>query len=301
MAIAAARGGLPVDRRRHPRLPRGRDRRRRPLADLAQGAGNRPEQSAASPALFLIGMFYNQFLPGGTGGDIVKSYLLLKETPDKKAGALLAVLFDRMIGLIALDHHHRRPDLSALRLARAARRRRRSLLWILLAVLGSFRARSRHLFRHQRFQSASPAAAPISRTGKADRNLGGLSSLRASLAGDAGRVWHARSSRISATFATFLCVAYAFHAGCAFVTGPIDFFAIMPIERTISSLPISFAGVGLRENSPPGHAAQSCAGVPDRTWRSLDRLDEFPRHPDLLPARRYRLFLLPTERRAPGM
>ena len=27
----------------------------------------------------------------------------------------------------------------------------------------------------------------------------------------------------------------------------IDFFAIMPIERTISSLPISFAGVGLRE------------------------------------------------------
>ena len=33
--------------------------------------------------LFLIGMFYNQFLPGGTGGDIMKSYLLLKETPGK--------------------------------------------------------------------------------------------------------------------------------------------------------------------------------------------------------------------------
>src|SRR5207302_8261657 len=52
--------------------------------------------------LFLIGMFYNQFLPGGTGGDIIKSYLLLKETPDKKAGALLAVVFDRLIGLVAL-------------------------------------------------------------------------------------------------------------------------------------------------------------------------------------------------------
>ena len=45
------------------------------------------------------------------------------------------------------------------------------------------------------------------------------------------------------TFATFLCVAYAFRANVA----PIDFFAIMPIERTISSLPISFAGVGTRE------------------------------------------------------
>src|SRR5437868_10280324 len=52
--------------------------------------------------LFFIGMFYNQFLPGGTGGDIIKIYLLLKETPDKKAGALLAVLFDRLIGLLAL-------------------------------------------------------------------------------------------------------------------------------------------------------------------------------------------------------
>src|SRR5947207_2610947 len=52
--------------------------------------------------LFFIGMFYNQFLPGGTGGDIIKSYYLLKETPDKKAGALLAVVFDRFIGLVAL-------------------------------------------------------------------------------------------------------------------------------------------------------------------------------------------------------
>ena len=52
--------------------------------------------------LFLIGMFYNQFLPGGTGGDIIKTYLLWKETPDKKSGALLAVLFDRLVGLIAL-------------------------------------------------------------------------------------------------------------------------------------------------------------------------------------------------------
>ena len=46
--------------------------------------------------LFLIGMFYNQFLPGGTGGDLIKSYLLLKETPGKATGALLAVVFDRM-------------------------------------------------------------------------------------------------------------------------------------------------------------------------------------------------------------
>src|SRR4026207_341197 len=48
--------------------------------------------------LFFIGLFYNQFLPGGTGGDIIKSYYLLKETPDKKAGALLAGVFGPLLG-----------------------------------------------------------------------------------------------------------------------------------------------------------------------------------------------------------
>src|SRR4029077_20510270 len=52
--------------------------------------------------LFLIGMFYNQFLPGGTGGDIIKSYLFLQGTPDTKAGAFVAVVFDRLIGLVTL-------------------------------------------------------------------------------------------------------------------------------------------------------------------------------------------------------
>ena len=37
-------------------------------------------------ALFFIGMFYNQFLPGGTGGDIIKTYLLWKETPGQRPG-----------------------------------------------------------------------------------------------------------------------------------------------------------------------------------------------------------------------
>src|SRR5205085_2772308 len=47
------------------------------------------------------------------------------------------------------------------------------------------------------------------------------------------------------TFSTFLCVAYDFKESSH--VGLIDFFSIMPIERTISSLPISFAGVGTRE------------------------------------------------------
>src|SRR5438552_8984605 len=37
--------------------------------------------------LFLIGMFYNQLLSGGTRRGIIKSYLRLKETPDHQAAS----------------------------------------------------------------------------------------------------------------------------------------------------------------------------------------------------------------------
>src|SRR5438876_1251471 len=85
--------------------------------------------------LFLIGMFYNQFLPGGTGGDIMKSYYLLKETPDKKAGALLAVVFDRFIGLVALVAIT--GTLIGLRYDFLSQTTEtRQLLWILLVILG---------------------------------------------------------------------------------------------------------------------------------------------------------------------
>src|SRR5437773_2764589 len=86
--------------------------------------------------LFLIGMFYNQFLPGGTGGDIIKSYYLLKETSDKKAGALLAVVFDRFIGLVALVAIT--GTLISLRYDFLSQKTdTRRLLWVLLFLLGA--------------------------------------------------------------------------------------------------------------------------------------------------------------------
>jgi uncharacterized protein (TIRG00374 family) len=190
--------------------------------------------------LFLIGMFYNQFLPGGTGGDIIKSYLLLKET-DKKAGALLAVVFDRLIGLVALVALT--VTLVSLRFDLLSRTpETRQFLWILLLLLGSSIAglltsfvvsgfNLFHLLPHkfpgrEKLIEISAAYHLYARHWFATLMAFGVS-LIAHLA----------------TFTTFLCVAYAFHAG----VGLIDFFSILPIERTITALPISFAGVGLRE------------------------------------------------------
>lgn len=197
--------------------------------------------------LFLIGMFYNQFLPGGTGGDIIKSYLLLKET-DKKAGALLAVVFDRLIGLVALvaitvtlvslrfDLLWRTPQT-----VESSMTPRQLLLLLLLllstsiaGLLTSFIISGFNLFHW--LPHKFPGREKLIEISAA-YHLYARHWLATLLAFGASLIAHL------ATFTTFLCVAYAFHSGVKV----IDFFAVLPIERTITALPISFAGVGLRE------------------------------------------------------
>ena len=198
--------------------------------------------------LSLIGMFYNQFLPGGTGGDIIKSYLLLKETPDKKAGALLAVVFDRLIGLLALVAIT--VTLISLRfdlLSQTPETRR--LLWILLFLLGSSIAALLTSFIVSGFNlfhllpPKFPGREKLIEVSAA-YHLYARHWVATSLAFGASLAAHL------ATFTTFLCVAFAFaNVPDAFPDGVkvINFFAVLPIERTITALPISFAGVGLRE------------------------------------------------------
>jgi len=208
--------------------------------------------------LFLIGMFYNQFLPGGTGGDIIKSYFLLKETPDKKAGALLAVIFDRFIGLVALIAIT--GALISLRydfLSKTTETRwlLRFLLVLLgasiLGLLSTFVISGFNLFHslpkkfpgREKLIEISAAYHLYARHWRAT-----LAAFGASI------VAHL------ATFATFLCVAYSLRANVKIV----DFFAVMPIERTISAMPISFAGIGWREKVLQIMLHGLC-GVPEAT------------------------------------
>jgi glycosyltransferase 2 family protein len=208
--------------------------------------------------LFLIGMFYNQFLPGGTGGDIMKSYYLLKETPDKKAGALLAVVFDRFIGLVALVAIT--ATLIGLRYDFLAQTTEtRNLLWLLLFLLGTSILTLLCTFVISGFNlfHALPEKFP-----------GRDKLIEISVAYHL-YAHHWRATLVAfgasivahlATFATFLCAAYALGAAVPMV----DFFAIMPVERTISALPISFAGIGIREKILQIMLNDLC-GVPEAT------------------------------------
>ncbi len=50
----------------------------------------------------LIAHFFNSFLLGSTGGDLLKAYYAARETHHKKAEAVTTVLVDRLIGLFAM-------------------------------------------------------------------------------------------------------------------------------------------------------------------------------------------------------
>ncbi len=51
--------------------------------------------------LTYIGFFYNAFMPGATGGDVIKGYFVTRIT-EHKAEAVTTVLLDRIIGMVAM-------------------------------------------------------------------------------------------------------------------------------------------------------------------------------------------------------
>src|SRR5262249_13698835 len=52
--------------------------------------------------LTFLGLFFNNVIPGATGGDVVKGVVVARENPGRGAEALVTVLVDRIFGMIAL-------------------------------------------------------------------------------------------------------------------------------------------------------------------------------------------------------
>ena len=50
----------------------------------------------------MVGAFYNTFMPGSTGGDVLKAYYAAKLAPGHRTRAVMSVIVDRAIGLLAL-------------------------------------------------------------------------------------------------------------------------------------------------------------------------------------------------------
>lgn len=196
---------------------------------------------ARTAMVFMIGVFFNLFLFGITGGDVVRAAYLCADHEVKKAGVILSVIVDRLIGMLVLV-----PFGVAIVLVRyqwfQQTHSARALFWFLVAfmiVMTVFFA----------------FAITVTRLGGDDK-LPAWVMRRKSLVqvikacGLFGRSW--REFLIAyglsvpvlfGTFITFYCSARAFGADVSLM----DILSIMPIVTVVTSFPISFAGIGVRE------------------------------------------------------
>lgn len=195
-------------------------------------------------ALFLIGILFNPFMPGGTGGDVAKIFYLLKETPGRKPAAMLAVLMDRLVGLFGMILIAgtvivvRYQWLTQTPVAAG-------LLYTLLVIFAGSLG----------FIVVSFAITKLGLVHKLPHGLPMRDTLvdLATAYGQYGRAW--RSTLASLV----LCVpvqlgafTLSYFVGRAFVESAslgslLDYWGIMPIVNTIAAVPISIGGTGVRE------------------------------------------------------
>jgi uncharacterized protein (TIRG00374 family) len=65
-------------------------------------ASGLPQSPLRAYRLTFIGFFFNNVIPGQTGGDLVRAYYMARENSAQKTDAILTVFVDRMLGITAL-------------------------------------------------------------------------------------------------------------------------------------------------------------------------------------------------------
>ena len=211
--------------------------------------------------LCMTGMFFNLFLPGSTGGDAVKFFYLLRGTrPEQRAGIILAVVMDRLLGLLALiimatvflawryqwltQTHETTSLVNGFTLILFAAGGAISFVFVAVQLRLVDRLPA-HMPGRTKFVELAGAIMLYTRAWPLTLAGIGISA-----------VGH------SSFFFTYYFASNALRAGVSFV----DMTVLLPIVNTIVALPISLSGVGVREglfttllgnlcHVPPGQAA----------------------------------------------
>lgn len=209
-------------------------------------------------ALTMTGVFFNFFIPGGTGGDAVKMFYLVKETPGRRGLALLSVVVDRLIGLLALIVFAGVLIAWKWRWLSGAPQTLH-WVWLALAVLGGGLVFLAVCF-------VITGAGLVHRLPQRTPGREKLAEL--ALAFNVyGRAWRPALAAFVLSlvahvgyFGVFYCAIRAL-AGDGKVPGLGEFYAFIPIIGTITSLPLSLGGVGWREQMFQDFLGALC-GIP---------------------------------------
>lgn len=192
--------------------------------------------------VYMIGLFFNLFLLGATGGDIVKIFYTMRETATKKSAAFLSVVVDRMMGLLALVAimavlgSIRFPDLMKLPVYITG-----TVALVMSAMTGVVIAG----FLVDRFHLAHklPSWLPLR------AKIVEFATVFSVYARDMKVMGITFALSIPAHLLNFLAFYFAARAFGAFkqASGVMDFFTVMPLINTFTALPISLSGFGVRE------------------------------------------------------
>lgn len=192
--------------------------------------------------ILFIGEFFLTFTPGLVGGDVARIYYLVREQPEKKVDAFTAVLMDRVMGML-------------------------SLMLLAVTILGT----------RYGWLSRAPVAAGLVKVVATILGLGAVALVASLVIARAGvldrpavprylrdlgtafgqfsKDWPRTVAAFVTTLFSHLCYYGSFCFAARALGGGVspapsmgDVFSVMPIENTLMALPVSFAGIGLRES-----------------------------------------------------
>ena len=194
--------------------------------------------------LTMIGMFFNLFLLGSTGGDLLKTFYAMKEVPKKKTAVFLSIVIDRIVGMFSLM-------LVTLFICCFCFSKfwitpvTRGLLTTVFVVFGGFFGMLvvSLIANYYRLWKLIPAWLPGHRFLIDVATAFSLYAENGSALGLA--VGYSLLSNVF-LFATALFAAYAF-AALPGAPGMLPMIEVYPIVNTISAIPISLSGIGVRE------------------------------------------------------
>lgn len=197
-------------------------------------------------SIWFTGMFFNAFMLGATGGDVIKAWYAAHETHHKKAEAVVTVVVDRIIGMFAL-----------LLVALVA------MGWFHEKVLADVALRSFAVVTLGGVVGAI-ATGLLSLWDSFPRQFPRVIALFTRLPGyelgcrliNAFRVYARHPAVLTKTILlsfgvhvavimSVVCVGYALRISTT--NGMTDYFLYLPIINTIAAIPISIAGLGVRE------------------------------------------------------
>ena len=196
---------------------------------------------AETTRLFFIGAFFNQFLPGTTGGDVVRVLYLMREHPEHRTAGFLSVAVDRLLAVLVLvamglAFAWSRSEWFAQSATVGNTMKIFAIILFAMAVglVASFVLTKRHLV--ERLPAGMPFRDAIVKLSKLWQLC--IENRREALLGAFYTI-----PMLVTFFAAFYFVARAFTPKVDF----LDMMSIMPLVTAVSSLPISLNGIGVRE------------------------------------------------------